>query len=210
MRKLDSGNHSRALVVTLAGVLLAACAPGTTNPVVAPTIEVDTTTARAIKARAQIADCPPAQSGNSALPDLTLPCLGGGTKTNLASLSGPLIINFFQSTCEPCRKELPLLARYAATDEVPVIGLNLFDAFPEAALELAEKSGVRFPLVADPEALTDGADPLPVLQGIPFTIVIGRDGALAGCHYGPILTASDLVDFVNQSLDTTNPPECGL
>lgn len=86
-------------VLSATVLLTAACAGGSES---APqpyrfdsadaAVQVDTAQLRDMKAEAGIADCPASDADASAvqdgLPDVTLPCLGGGRDVNLAGLRG--------------------------------------------------------------------------------------------------------------------------
>ncbi|MET0449890.1 MAG: TlpA disulfide reductase family protein, partial [Aeromicrobium sp.] len=153
--------RGRAIVVVAALLVLTACTssePESTKPTFgggpAPTVAADDL--GVAKAAAGIEDCPDARgaaTGDDALPDLTLDCLGGGRPVDLAGLTGtPTVINVWASWCKPCRKELPLLARADAEygDGLRVIGLDFKDDAPDAAIELARVSGVTYPQLSDP------------------------------------------------------------
>ena len=62
-------------------------------------VKVDTPQLRALKAATHIAPCPTSVAGTEGvpggLPDMTLPCLGGGRSVDLAGLRGPLLVNFW-------------------------------------------------------------------------------------------------------------------
>ncbi len=47
------------------------------------------------------------------LPSMSLPCFTGGALLDLARLGRPAVINFWSSTCGPCRHEMPALQRFA-------------------------------------------------------------------------------------------------
>ena len=108
-----------------------------------------------LKAAAKIEDCPTSTetaSGKDALPDLELDCLGGGRPVRLSGLTGtPTVINLWASWCKPCREELPLLAKADREygERVRFIGIDVADAAPEAALRLAQESGVTYPQLVD-------------------------------------------------------------
>ncbi|MEO5652334.1 MAG: TlpA disulfide reductase family protein, partial [Marmoricola sp.] len=87
------------------------------------------------------------------LPEVTLQSLGGGEPVDLRSLRGPLVVNLWASWCVPCRTELPLYAAFAKkyAGRVDVLGIDFQETRVEAALQLARKSGVRYPLLADPD-----------------------------------------------------------
>ena len=114
------------LVLALVVLALAAAACGSTTPERATytfdpgksPVRVDTPELRALKAKADIAPCPASSVGTEgspgSLPDLTLPCLGGGRDVDLAGLRGPLLLNFWSQTCGPCQQESPLLEKFSS------------------------------------------------------------------------------------------------
>lgn len=62
----------------------------------------------------------------------------------------PLVINFWYSTCEPCRREMPLLARTAKeySSTVTFLGVNMNDS-TDVARRFAGKYGVTYDLLFD-------------------------------------------------------------
>ena len=74
-----------------------------------------------------------------------------GVAVNLLALTGkPMVLNFWYSTCEPCRRELPAFAAaHEQQPEIQFIGVNMNDKV-EIALAFAEKYGVTFPTLFDP------------------------------------------------------------
>jgi thiol-disulfide isomerase/thioredoxin len=141
-------------------------------------VDVDTPALRQLKSEAAVEDCAPGRGADTGLPDLTLPCLGGGPEVDLASLEGPVILNLWASNCGPCRQEMPALQDFYEKygDRVHVLGVDYQDRQPAAALELAKRSGVRYPLVADPGGDLNAADPVPVIIGIPYFVFLDADG----------------------------------
>ena len=111
----------------------------------------------------------------------------GGRSVDLAGLRGPMIVNFWQSTCGPCRKELPALAAYARNQSaVKVIGVDYLDMQPAAALQLARKSRVGYPLVADPAGVLAGKAPLTHIPGLPFTAYVDASGRVVHLEAVPM------------------------
>jgi thiol-disulfide isomerase/thioredoxin len=195
------------LPAALAAAVLAlgACDSGDVpNPPGEAKVDVDTPALRAIKKQARIEPCAPGSATNGGLPELTLPCLGGGPAVDLATLQGPLIVNLWQSFCDPCRKEMPALQEFYERhgDEVPVLGIDSTDVQPQAALEFAAELGVTYPQLADPGGDLSARDPFPVIRGYPYLAIVDADGTLAWQQFGGVESYADLVDLVNQHLGT--------
>jgi cytochrome c biogenesis protein CcmG, thiol:disulfide interchange protein DsbE len=100
-------------------------------------------------------------------PAFTLPVLGhSGQRVSLSDYAGkPLIVNFFASWCDPCKKETPLLARFYRTEhgKVAIVGLDENDA-ASSALSFTHANGVTYPVGFDPQvtvASAYGVDALP-------------------------------------------------
>jgi cytochrome c biogenesis protein CcmG/thiol:disulfide interchange protein DsbE len=147
---------------------------GVTAPPPESRIDVDTPELARAKADAGIETCPTA-SGSSDLPPVTLECLGGGREVALDRVAGPAVVNLWASWCGPCKEELPLLARLDedAGDRLTVLGVDYQDPRPDGALELAARSGVTFPQLADPGGSL--ADEIRIV-GMPGTLYVDEGG----------------------------------
>ena len=192
-----------AAVLALLGGSLTACGGGGGGGVAAPgrsTVAVDSPQLREIKAGTDVPGCRPGEGGGP-LPDLTLPCLGGGRSVDLSSLTGPLVINLWASNCGPCREEMPAIEAFHRTygARVPVLGIDYQDLQPAAALELARRSGVSYPLVADPGGEVNAKAPFPVIRGIPYFVFVTPGGDVTAVP-GGIDSAADLVALVRRHL----------
>jgi thiol-disulfide isomerase/thioredoxin len=164
--------------------------------------KVDTPDLRTLKKQAGIAPCRPGPGGGR-LPDVTLPCLGGGRSVDMSSLRGPMLINVWQSACDECHVEMPVLEQFHETyaDQVPIIGLDFVDQFPGSALELAEDGGVTYPLLADPGGDLMDERGWPRIPGYPVTIFLDADGAVAYSQIGVISSLDQLRDLVRDHLE---------
>ncbi len=132
----------------------------------------------------------------TAAPDLptavdALPSVdAAGFDALLASLRGtPVVVNFWASWCDPCKREAPVLnAAHARVGEhVQFLGVDMQDARAGAERFLAERE-VRYPSVFDP------ANTIGVRLGLfapPMTIVYDAEGEAAFTIAGEV-SAADL------------------
>jgi thiol-disulfide isomerase/thioredoxin len=159
-----------------------------------------------LKAAAKIEDCPVSgdqASGDDALPDLALDCLGGGRSVELSGLTGtPTVINLWASWCKECREELPLLAKADREygDRVQFIGIDVKDTAPEAALRLAELSGVVYPQLVDRAGDTQG--PLK-FSGLPQTVLVDAQGTMVFTERTPFRSYADVTAAIRRHLGVT-------
>lgn len=199
----------RAVVVGGAALLaVTACTssePQSTKPTFgggsAPTVAADELSVA--KAAAGIEDCPVATgtaSGDDPLPDVTLQCLGGGRPVKLSGLAGtPTVINLWASWCVPCRKELPLLAQADADfgDGLRIIGIDVKDDAPDAALELARVSGVTYPQLSDPDQ--QAAVDLRVVA-LPQTVFVDAQGTIVATERKEFHSYAELSAAIDRHL----------
>lgn len=194
----------KALAAALVAALLGLS--GCTDDVPAPgkaKIDVDTPALRSMKADAGIEPCVPGtgEPVDGGLPEVTLPCLGGGEDVGLAALRGPLVVNLWASWCGPCRAEMPAVARFHQRygDQVPVLGIDYQDPQTGAALELAQESGVTYPLLADPDEELRAQSPFPALVPVPSFVFVDDEGR-ATVVPGGIESVDELVDLAEEHL----------
>ncbi len=164
--------------LVLSTLILVGCSPSDLTPPPAESrVEVDTPALREAKQAAGIAACPASTDEVSELPDVTLPCLGGGNEVSLRGVRGPAVLPLWASWCDPCKEELPLFARLAQDlgDRADVLGVNYEDTQPDLALELLEESGARFPQVADPSGTL--AETFRI-RGLPGIVWVAEDGSV--------------------------------
>lgn len=100
-----------------------------------------------------------------------------GDAVSTADLVGtPLVLNVWNSTCGPCKKELPAFAAVHADlgEQVRFIGVNTLDV-PEVNESFARERGVQYELLRD----VDGA--FTSALGIatqPVTLFVAADGTI--------------------------------
>lgn len=111
-----------------------------------------------------------------------------------------IVLNLWASWCGPCRAEAPALQQASAdtrNDGVQFVGINTRDQ-EAAAIAFEKNFGITYPSLVDDsgelELLVAEAVPL---SGIPWTIIVDRDGRVAARILGPT-TYSELTDLVDQ------------
>jgi len=162
--------------------------------------QVDTPKLRAQKAAAGIDPCPTdTVSSAGELPDVTLPCLGGGPDVDLAGIRGPAIVNLWATYCGPCRSEAPILqeAHDLLGDQLQVIGIDYQEPQPGKAIAFAEELGLTYPMLSDPEVLTKPGLSVP---GLPVTVLVDADGKIAYRMAGPIESTDQLAELLDEHL----------
>ena len=113
---------------------------------------------------------------------LILPDLGGRPQPVAEWKGKVLVVNYWASWCKPCVDEMPAFSRmnsHYASWGVQFVGIGLDD---EAKLA----SFIKTMPVSYPVLVAGATDPTPGLQvkGLPYTVVIGRDGHLETTRLG--------------------------
>lgn len=148
------------------------------------------------------------RSGSSPLPGTDAASLGpvhlieydtldGGSATLADQAGRPLVINFFASTCAPCREEMPDFETFHQNfgNEIAVVGLAVEGARP--ARTIIEETGVTF------ETGLDQRDIMIDLGGfgLPTTVFVDPVGNVVETHTG-LLTYEALLAKVQEHFGT--------
>ena len=121
-----------------------------------------------------------------------------GTPGSTADLVGtPTIINFWASNCPPCVAEMPAFeeVHQALVGAVDFAGIDVSDD-PAAARELAEQTGVTYPLADDPDSAVFRSFGGFVL---PTTVLLNEQGEVAYVWAGS-LTGEELRILVDRHI----------
>jgi peroxiredoxin len=119
----------------------------------------------------------------AAAPDFTLRS-NAGRNLRLSEHRGQVVmVNFWATWCGPCKIEMPHLVRifekYRSAGFV-LFGVNV-DEDPKAAVALAARLGITFPVLFDSDKTVSR---LYALDSMPTTVLIDRDGKVRQVYRG--------------------------
>lgn len=126
-------------------------------------------------------------------PFVDLETLDGDTVSLSASENRPMVVNFWFSTCEPCKREMPALATAAAENEgtIDFIGINPNDG-AESARRFLDEFGVGYPNYLDDGDQTAAAK----VALMPSTFFLAPDGTVVARESGE-LTTDELAGYLD-------------
>jgi thiol-disulfide isomerase/thioredoxin len=155
-----------------------------------------------LRQAAKLAPCPAGLGPE--LPDVTLPCLGGGKAVALrgAAPGVPTLVNVWASWCGPCVAEVPELIAFTkkAAGRVAVVGVDNEDE-PKDALTFAAQHGMHYPSVVDDDKhvlRTVHAAP-----GPPVTLFLDAGGHITHIEPGQFHSLAEIEKLVATHLGVT-------
>lgn len=123
----------------------------------------------------------------------------GDTIASEDFLGSVYVVNFWYASCPPCRAEASdLKALSEEFTEVPFIGVNTYDS-AQTALAFAAEFGIEYPSIIDSStaavqlAFAGSVPP----NAVPTTLVVDREGRVAGRISGLIREASILATMID-------------
>jgi thiol-disulfide isomerase/thioredoxin len=153
-----------------------------------------------LRKAANLAPCPAGLGAT--LPDLTLPCLGGGKHVALrgAAPGVPTLVNIWATWCGPCVREVSTLVAFTqkAAGKVGVVGIDTEDD-PADALTFASHYGLHDPSVVDGEGTVLRA----YGSGPPITLFVDANGRVAHVQQGELHSVDEVEKLVATHLGVT-------
>ncbi len=122
----------------------------------------------------------PVELGSKA-PRFELPDLDGKTVDSRDFEGRPLVINFWATWCQQCRREFPVLNEMAAKGEADVVAIALDDEGAAVVGPFAEANGLDYPI------LIGNQEVFQRFKGfaIPYTLVLDAEQTIHGMYRGP-------------------------
>ena len=121
------------------------------------------------------------------LPDLALPGLDGRSH-RLADWKGhALLVNFWASWCEPCRREIPLLRslrRERSADGLEILGIAI--DYSDAAEKYARDAGIDYPVLLGEQGGYEAAAAFGMDPVLPFSVFADRTGRIVTLKVGEL------------------------
>jgi thiol-disulfide isomerase/thioredoxin len=119
---------------------------------------------------------------------VTLTDVATGQKGTIAPSGRYMVVNFWFSTCEPCKREMPVLTAAASkfANTVDFVGINPNDT-STSAKAFMKKYGITYPTYLDNngEQVTAAG-----VANFPATFILDRDGVIVKRFAGEVTAAS--------------------
>jgi thiol-disulfide isomerase/thioredoxin len=114
--------------------------------------------------------------------DFTLPTLQGEEFTLSAMRGKPVVLNFWATWCEPCKRELPSLQRAAEHygDQVIIVGVDQGESVAQVT-GFVEQFGLTYTIPLDSEFAASGRYNI---RGMPTTFFIDAGGTIRSVYVG--------------------------
>jgi len=121
------------------------------------------------------------------LPELSMPDTGGVTHKLSQWKGRPLMVNFWATWCDPCRREIPLLKslrRERSGESLEIVGIAV--DFQDAVVQYAKSIGIDYPvLIGEKEGLA-AIDALGMETVFPFTVFADKKGRILTVKVGEL------------------------
>lgn len=131
------------------------------------------------------------------VPSMPFPRFDGSTASFDGYRGEKLVVNFFSSTCLPCKREMPALQQVHLETgaEVTFVGIDVQDTV-EDGRQIVDQTGVTYDIGRDPSGTLFNRFGATLL---PTTAFVAADGTILELHTGA-LTAAQLRDKIGATL----------
>ena len=139
-----------------------------------------------------VSDAPTQTTSTHQPTPLTLPATialpdSNGKMHRLAEYRGrPLVLNFWATWCEPCKREIPLLTALHRQrgNDVQIVGVAV--DFQQDVLRYAQAKGITYPLLMGEKDGLAAVDALGMETVLPFTVFADAQGDIVAVKVGEL------------------------
>jgi len=121
------------------------------------------------------------------VPRISLPGLDGALHSLSEWNDRPLVINFWATWCEPCRREIPLLKSLRhtrAAERLEVVGIALDGA--DAVRQYAGSHGIDYPVLVGERGGLEAVSAFGMDTVLPFSVFVDRGGRIITLKVGEL------------------------
>jgi cytochrome c biogenesis protein CcmG/thiol:disulfide interchange protein DsbE len=116
----------------------------------------------------------------SPMPAFELPALEGGSLSSEALLGRPVILNFWATWCQPCRKEFPVLNALHQDPGVEVVTIALDEEGEKKVAPFVRREGLNYKVLLGDQKSFERFGGFT----IPYTLVIDPAQTIVGVYRG--------------------------
>ncbi|MBQ4231805.1 MAG: TlpA family protein disulfide reductase [Lachnospiraceae bacterium] len=115
-------------------------------------------------------------------PDFSVELAGGGNFKLSENKGKVVLINIWATWCGPCVGEMPAFEKLNSEygDEVSIVCVNSMED-KGSVDSFIKENGYTFPIAYDEQGIMNNLYPT---EGIPYTVIVGKDGKIAKIEVG--------------------------
>lgn len=121
------------------------------------------------------------------LPDVSLPDLDGVSHSLRDFTGRPLVLNFWATWCEPCRREIPLLKsirRENSRNDLEIVGIALDHL--ESVRQFVHALGIDYPVLVGEKGGLEAVTALGMDTVLPFSVFADSEGRIVTVKVGEL------------------------